>query len=275
MWLLWMLSVGAWACDAASLADSIRQAETAFNTMDAISFDQSVARAHVGMACQREPLTPVQCAAYHRLRALEAFLAEDESGTILAFQAVLSTQPGYQLSEAIAPLGHPLRDQLELARQYDTPETFALPPPADGWLQVDGRRSGSAPAGRPFVFQSFASVGTVVHTRYLPVGSPMPVYDVAAPTVVALPAPVSAKTTEPRVERTGPNMALLGTGIAIGIASVGLYAGAFSARASYDGAVIAGDERRIRSNLTTTNALTIGSLSAAGLGTTLAVAGLL
>jgi hypothetical protein len=258
-------------CDAKTLASLVATADTAFTSMDAEVFEGTTAELDRTLACQTEPLSAIQIAEYHRVRALAAFFAEDRPAAVLSFQAALSTMPGYALPYVIAPEGHPLRKLYEDAKLFAPGESFTLPEPADGWLTVDGTRTREAPAARPFVFQWLGSTGQVRETQYVDVGTPVPTYALAPlPPVVDLdpigdepPVPVKRKVSAP----------LVSAGLVLGAASAGMYGAAFVFRDSYDEAVLAGDEARIRSGYLATNGMLGGSAGMAVLGTTLLLVG--
>jgi hypothetical protein len=267
-------------CDVASLQAAIDDAERAFADLDRATFEASSQEAGFTLACLDEPLTPVQCAGYHRLKALRAFLAGDHGGATLSFQAVVAVQPGYQLPPAMAPSGHPLHTDFHAAMQYPAGTNFSLAEPAEGWITVDGRRIGEAPAGRPFLFQRFDRSGVVLATAWIPVGSPVPDYRRAGESDGStLPAPVTATSPVPAplgepIRKQG-KAALRGIGIGLGAAALGMYGGSFASRNQYDGAVYDGDEQGIRRGHGTTNGLVIGSASVGTIAVTLFTVGLL
>ena len=251
-------------CDAPALADAIGRAEVAFAAMDAPGFDGAIADAHSAFECQTDPLTPILCADWHRVLALDAFLRDDGPNAVQEFHAALNTTPGYDLPASIAPSGHPLRTQFEQAKLMAPGGTLDLAPPSEGWLLVDGQRTETAPAGRPFVFQRFDAAGSVVETLYVELGAPMPLYPTEGGGNIASEGKVKKK-------RSG---ALIGTGIALGVASAAMYGAAFITRADYDEAVQDGNVDTIEGAHTATNALVIGSIGALGVGATLVIVGL-
>ncbi len=263
---LMLLAGGAAAqdgCGSAALADAIGRAEVAFTAMDGAGFDTALADARSSFECQTEALTPVLCADWHRVLALDAFLRDEGPDAVLSFHAALSTTPGYDLPTTIAPEGHPLRTQFEQAKLVGAGGTIELPPPSEGWIAVDGQRSQIAPAGRPFVLQRFDDDGTVVSTLYVELGAPMPQYPTEGGGRVA-----SESTGK---KRSG---VLIGTGIALGVASAAMYGVAFKTRSDYDQGVEDGDVETIEGAHTATNALVIGSIGALGVGATLVIVGL-
>lgn len=245
-------------CDSRTLLDLVQAAEMAFARMDADTFEDHRVEVDRVLACHTGAMTPIECAAYHRMQAFAAFLAEDTPGAILGFQAALAAMPGYTLPRSIAPEGHPLRDQFEQAALFATGEVTTLPEPATGWIALDGLRTRDAPAARPFVFQRFDKVGTLIETLYVRVGAPLPQYPVAPP---------------PPVEPRGGVDPWLASGVALGAVSAGLYGAAFATRGAYDRAVEEGDRDRIVSSKRTTNALVVSSVAVLGGGATLVVVG--
>jgi len=261
---IWALSTAlAGDCGPDTLRGSIEDAEEAFVAMEEGAFDRAAAEARAMLGCQEEPLTPVLCAGVHRVMALEAFVGGDDDATVLSLSAMLATQPGYQLSDEIAPPGSPLRASLESARQFSTDDPFPLKPPAEGWLTVDGRRAMSAPSGRPFVFQRVTEDGKAAQTAYVPLGQPLPRYDTAD----------NVTLITPSGSQGGSGTGLVVAGVATAVVGLGLYSTAFVTRGSYRGAVESGEEARIRSTHRVTNILTLAGLATTGVGGTLVLVG--
>ncbi len=249
-------------CDVATLQATIERAEAAFVEMDENGFAVAAAGARNTLDCLTEPLTPVSAAGFHRMNALEAFLKGDHAKTIVQFQGVRGSQPGYELPADIAPEGHPLRVDFEKSAQFSDASRFPLDEPETGWLLIDGTRSSEAPGGRPFVFQWVQSPGAVGKSGWVDVGAALPTYPVKPEPVVA---PV-----EP--EKKGGS-ALTWVGVTSTLIGAGLYGGAFVTRGAYDDAVAAGDEAKIRSSHTTTNLLAGGGAALLGGGATLTLIG--
>lgn len=268
--LLFLLTALALAgdCDLSGLQSAITQGEQAFGEMEPERFQEAVSQADKAMGCMSQPLTPVEAAGYHRLKALASFFANDSSATILHFQSVQGTQPGYKLPEEIAPEGHPLRESYLQAAQFQNNATFSLPTPADGWLNIDGQRSEAAPSGRPFIFQRLSSGGRVEQTAYQSVGKALPSFavkkvDVAQP----VPQPVTKSNK-------GAKIGLLASGIGLVAVGAGLYGGAFATKGAYDDAVASGDKDKIDGAAGTTNALTIAGIGGGVLGAGLTITGI-
>jgi len=257
MFVAWLAHAAhAGACDAAALQDAIEDAESSFSSMDASGFDDALRRARTSLGCAEAALTPVQCAGFHRVMALDAFLRSDEPTAILDFAAMRATQPGYALPDDVAPEGHPLRDTFQKATEFASSGTFALPPIAEGWTNVDGQRSSAAPSGRPFVVQWFDDGGAPRVTGHVPVGGKIPTW----------PAPVEKKSA------VSP---FVWAGAATAAAGLGAYGAAFGTRGSYDDAVASGESARISSLHGTTNALTLTGIGLLAGGAALVVVGVL
>jgi hypothetical protein len=262
--VVWLLSQLALAgCPPTALSEAVSDAEKAFVAMEASALDRAHAEARGALDCQEQPLTPVLCAGVHRVEALKAFVDGDDDATILSFQAMLDTQPGYDLPDELAPPGSPLRDTLDQARQFDTSEPFPLPLPAEGWLTVDGRRAIAAPSGRPFVFQRMLDDGAVAQTAYVPLGKPFPRY----------PLRDVGSGAEPEQPSARSGKGLLVAGAALAIVGAGAYGTAFATRGAYTSAVAEGDADRIESTHRVTNLLTVGGLVGLAGGGTLVLVG--
>ena len=283
---LWLVGAALAGCDLASLRAAMTEAEDAFAELETDTFTAAATEASYAASCMEQGITPLDAASYHRLKALKAFLDGRPADSTLAFSAVLATQPGYLLPEALAPSGHPLRVAFEAAQQLADGGSFQLPTPGEGWVHVDGRRISTAPAGRPWMFQKFDAAGLVESSAWVPTGGRWPEYagPVIAPVATApVPAPVappspvtpSIQPVAARPRATPVQKGLRATGIGLGVASLTAYGAAFAARNQYEGAVYEGDNPRIKSLHGLTNGLTVGAVSGATVSLTLILAGTL
>jgi hypothetical protein len=263
-----LLAVSARAgCDAATLQSAIDHAESAFVEMDASAFSTAAAEARDTLACEHDALTPVQCAGFHRMNALEAFLRADHANAVLYFQAVLGTQPGYELPVEIAPIGHPLRDDFDKSKQFAEAARFDLPAPASGWLTVDGARSTTAPSSRPFLFQWLDDSGHPQLTAWVDVGRPVPAY----PRPAVAPVPNLEPPPPPPPHKVSAAWTAAGLGAAA--VGAGLYGGAFVVRGDYYDAVDAGRRDDILALHQRTNAFTIAGAALLGVGGVFTIVG--
>ncbi|MCB9687014.1 MAG: hypothetical protein H6735_18385 [Alphaproteobacteria bacterium] len=264
MIVIWLSASLAHAgCDVATLQSSVEKAENTFVQMDEDGFAKAVVLTRNTLDCLTEPLTPVSAAGFHRVNALEAFLRGDHAKTIVHFQAVRGSQPGYELPDEIAPEGHPLRVDFDKSSQFSDAGRFPLDPPETGWLLIDGSRATEAPGGRPFIFQWVQGAGQIGKSGWVDVGAALPSY----PVKVEAPPPV---VEEPK---KGGGKALTWVGLTTTAVGAGLYGVAFVTRGQYDDAVQAGDEARIRSSHTTTNVLAGSGVALLGGGATLTLIG--
>ncbi len=274
IWLVFVASALA-SCDLATLRASIALAEDAFVELDTEGFARAATDAGYTLSCLEEPLTPLDAAGYHRMKALKAFVDGSPEDATLAFQAVYASQPGYTLPTEMAPIGHPLRAAFDAALELAEPGAFLLPRPAAGWVSVDGRRTRTAPDGRPWLFQLFGDDSQVESVAWIPAGDSWPQYDmtVRTPTVTPQGPPAAVTSPPPEQPRDPIAAALRGSGIGLGVASLAAYGGAFAARNQYEGAIFKGDNDKIRNLHALTNGLTVGAIAGAGVSITLVVAG--
>ena len=211
------------ACEApiptAELARLLSSADAAFADLDSDSFRASLSQVRQSMPCASEPLTVAQAAAWHRAEAFLAFLDRDHAGAVQHLRAMLAASPGYELSDDIAPEGHPLRTDFEIAQGLGPVERKALPAPAEGSLRVDGQATDSAPGNLPYLLQQLDATGAVRLTSVQEVGASLPAYAQA-------PAVGAGRRSGPQVEtdrrhRLGPP--LVATALVAAAASASLY----------------------------------------------------
>lgn len=241
---------------AADLARQLSSADAAFADLDDAGFRGAVAGARQGLPCVGEPLSAGQVAAWHRAEALLAFLDRDHAATVQHFQAMLGASPGWQLSEELAPDGHPLRTDFDIALGLGPPPRAALAPPSDGSLRVDGVAASTAPQGLPYVLQHLDATGAVRLTQAVEVGATPPDYGAVASAEGSRP---TRPAPDRRKARLGPP--LVATAVVAGAASAGLY-GLSAARVGefWDPATADGELDRLRGEA---NGMATASLCAA------------
>ena len=235
-----------YACDPAALQYAIHRAEDAFAVLDAPGFYASAQEAEAAVACAEQPLSSDDIAAYHRVRALSAFMGKDERATISFFAASRALAPDYSLSAALAPEGHPLYAAFVAAAAV-RPDLSTLAPPQMGWLLVDGRRTRRAPTARPYVLQHVLDNGSIVDTQTVAPGE-RPEYP------------------EGRQQLTRRDKIALGVGVGLLSVGAGLYGGAFVTRSNYTRAQITGNRQRAANAAAETNALGIAGAVLMGSG---------
>ncbi len=234
------------------LANALTSAETAYLDMDEEGFIAIRAQAEHTLECLGEPLTPFDAAAFHRLVAMEAFLAADDGATVAAFRSSLAAQPRYLLPSSLAPPGNPLAElYVEASEPYEA-KRVALPPPTDMLLFIDGARGTARPTARPVIVQILGPDGGVMWTGFLAPHDPNPSWfalgleeEDEVDTAIPLdrteePNRRSDRANNIRVARRQPQitpgrtkpLALAAGGAALGAGA--LYAAAYGLRRVYD-----------------------------------------
>jgi hypothetical protein len=189
---------------AAQLVDTITAAEAAFAEMDGAGFERARARGEAQVGCLAEPITPPDAAAWHRVEALAAFMAQDDAAAISAFRSSLAIQPAFAIPTRIAPDGHPLRALYDRARAMPPSATEPMPAPPETLLYVDGARAAERPTERPIVLQAMGPTGGILGSDALGSGEALPDWARGAPSVAAVrdTAP-DRPAREPRPPREG------------------------------------------------------------------------
>lgn len=161
---------------AAVVLEHLGRAETAWTQLDRPGFAVAVGELRDELPCLRDPLTPADAAAIHRVEALDLFLVGDRDAAARAYSAAVLLEPAYQLPLGIAPEGNPLRRVWLEGQALGPGPSRELARPADGALLIDGSRSLRRAELRPVVWQRVDGQGRVVDTAYLAPGEPVPAY---------------------------------------------------------------------------------------------------
>ncbi|GDX81172.1 hypothetical protein LBMAG42_29830 [Deltaproteobacteria bacterium] len=160
MALLLLLTTAAYAdCSlprtVAELDAAMVQAEVAWGENPASFADEMDVVGNV-LGCVNAPLPAPSAARLLRLDGLAAFARRETERSAAAFSGARSIDPGITLPASMADSGNPLR------AVWDTPAParswVTLRAPAKGKLYLDGVRTSTAPAERPFVFQAINGV---------------------------------------------------------------------------------------------------------------------
>lgn len=234
MWtlLLWLTTAGAVDCEQPTantdLAAVLSATEVSWIRMDLDAFEVSYDNAQVVLSCLEEPVTPTLAASFHRLQALGAFVHEDFAGVIASYRSSLALEPEHVLSLEVAPIGHPLRDQYELAALATTSPLEALAPHKGVTLWMDGAKSSSRPTERPIILQAAGPLGAIEQTTWLPARAPVPTWATAPP------ATVEREKREKREGMPPARVALLTTAVGAGVGAAGTYALGWSTQARFD-----------------------------------------
>lgn len=246
------------------LARMLSTADAAFADLDADVFGEALSSVRAGVPCVNKALTAGQVAAYHRAEAYQSFLDRDHAGAVQHFRAMLAAAPGYRLSEEIAPEGHPLRVDFEIAQGLPAEATRSLPAPTSGSLRVDGRLTDQAPRALPFVLQQVDDSGKVMLSTLVEAGSTLELYP-------AQESPRRGKDPEKAGARRTITMPLVAATLVTGATAAALY-GMSNAQVNefWDPAPPADPDElaRLQRQANTTATLSLGlGLVAAGTGT--------
>jgi len=181
--ILWVLSITAASAregcpelvSTATLARHITEADMAFSTMDENAFRSARWTAQRAINCLGEPIQPGQAAAYYRMEALGSFLDQSHAQSVGFFKSMLRIAPNYILPEPMAPMGHPLRVDFEVAQGSMPMAGVPIQKAADGVIRVDGGVGTEFPQDRPFLMQHQLSDGRIQLSAVVGIGvEPLP-----------------------------------------------------------------------------------------------------
>ena len=181
--ILWVLSITVASAregcpetvSTATLALHITEADMAFSTMDENAFRSARWTAQRAINCLGEPVQPGQAAAYYRMEALGSFLDQNHAQSVGFFKSMLRIAPHYILPEPMAPIGHPLRVDFEVAQGSMPLGGVAISKAADGVIRVDGRVGTEFPRDRPFLMQHQLNDGRIQFSAVVGIGvEPLP-----------------------------------------------------------------------------------------------------
>ncbi|MDP6931569.1 MAG: hypothetical protein QGG40_01575 [Myxococcota bacterium] len=248
-------------------------AQSAFSAMDLEAFTAARKQANRALNCLDEPMDAVAAARYHRLMALDAYLAKDTDSVVSAFQSALIAQPAYSLPSSLAPEGNPLQQLYVQAGEAQPSGGQELAVPAGMILHVDGHPGTERPLGRPTILQLMTNEGAVVSTRWLDTESPDPDWAVmsaltpapaAATPAAAVPAAQAEAVRPPREPVQLPPVALLSATSVAAIAAIVTYGAASASVIRYMDEGEIGTVAELEQLRTTTNNLVKASGVAGG-----------
>ncbi|MCB9777090.1 MAG: hypothetical protein H6742_00835 [Alphaproteobacteria bacterium] len=236
---------------AGQVAQELSVADAAFADLDEQTFRQSVAHVRAMLPCLSEPLNSSQAGSYHKIEAFSAFLDRDHAAAVQSFRSMLAASPGFKLSDLIAPDGHPLRTDFEIAQGLPPVPGRPLPAPVEGRVQIDGRTTDEAPTTLPFVLQRVGDDGAVYSTDLVEVGASLPAWE-------SVPErPGRSPDGSVRRKATGP---LAATAVVAGVTSAALYGVSHAkSRAFWDPATADADLEGLRKQ---TNGAAYGAVGA-------------
>lgn len=160
-----------------TLAASVADATGAFAGLDIEGFETQAAIVWKQLPCVSEPLTPLDVADLYKLRALDAFLAQDDAEVRDSLAGLHAAAPDYVLPPSIAPQGHPL--QKTMAEVFGAPAgpRSDLPVPNEARLLVDGEPILTRPDDRAVLLQLLTMDGGVEWTRLVLEDGETPSYE--------------------------------------------------------------------------------------------------
>ncbi|MBI4714236.1 hypothetical protein HY771_03585 [Candidatus Uhrbacteria bacterium] len=178
--LIWAKSAQA-ICPSPVSASELRQAaiqgENAFSDMNVAELLQQAQRAREQIVvCVAEPISPSDAAAFHRLMALDAFTRHNDARVIAEFHAARRLEPGYELPESIAPVGHRLNELYARAANEDDGLPESVFAPEGGYAIVGGVRNAPRLSSTPLVIQVYGPKDVWIETRYIQLGEKLPVW---------------------------------------------------------------------------------------------------
>jgi hypothetical protein len=160
----------------ATLAQHISAADLAFSSMDENAFRAARWSAQRSLTCMGEAIQSGQAAAYYRMEALGSFLDQNHAQSVGFFKSMLRVAPHYILPEPMAPSGHPLRVDFEVAQGTAHVPGDPVPKPKDGVIRVDGGVAVEFPRDRPYLFQHQTMDGAIPVTAVVGIGVEYPHY---------------------------------------------------------------------------------------------------
>lgn len=156
-----------------------REGEKAYAAMDltALLKQAGLAREEI-LPCIKQPLTPKQAAAFHRLMAFEAFTYHNYKRVVSEFRAARTLEPGYAIPPEVADGDHPLLQHYEDALKAPDGELESIYAPAEGRVFVGGVPSAPRRKLVPAIVQVYAGadVASWVETKYVQPGETLPVW---------------------------------------------------------------------------------------------------
>lgn len=157
-----------------TLTEALGAAESAWLDLDDVGFRDRVNElAGLTLPCVGDVVEPSISGRYHRVLAVHLYTVGDEAQATASLRAARAADPGYDFSDQLLPVGHPLRDQWDA---LEDPETRRMPEPRAGSLVFDGVVGRDRPQDVPTVFQSLDASGRVTRTVYLGPQEPLPAY---------------------------------------------------------------------------------------------------
>jgi len=214
-----------------ALQEHLDAAVRGYVDLDLTAFGAARDRSREALTCVSAPLDPSLAGAYHRMEGLNGLVSQDDRRTLDSFRASVAVDPVWEMSDDVAPPGHPLRVAYEAARLAAPSDRVAVSVPRCASVYVDGVQTTARPDDRPSVLQVVAEEdGAVVWSRYLTPPSEPPTWTSVAD--------IKALDCDEPVARDdaadwGGRGLLIGSGVSAVVAT-SLATGALLSRARYN-----------------------------------------
>lgn len=206
--ILWLISLAlgsdclipAYSTD---LTKAVSDAESTFRSLDIEAFKASTDRLEALLPCLADPVPRNVAAQVHRYLGIRSVGDRNRDAARYRLAAGRALEPSYVFPEGLMPTGHPVRTLYE-GITIEDPRFSTAPPPADGYLQFDGRTTNQRPNNWATLVQRFDGTGKIVDTAYLMPQDPIPSYPVrVGEQAVIIPY------EDPIVEEKGPSVPLM------------------------------------------------------------------
>ena len=152
--------------------------EKAFIDLDEQGLEAAYLESRGILQCLQGEIQGMMASAFHRMTAMRAFVNGERDRVLQEFNRARLLHLGYEISNDVAPEGHPLRLLYEESKTMGEGELERGIPPADGWLVVDGVRNGARPVAADVFIQVYQMDGSRIETLFLPAGAEMPAWGV-------------------------------------------------------------------------------------------------
>lgn len=153
--------------------------EKAFADMDLTNLlkHATVAREQI-IPCLKQPLSPKEAAAFHRLMALEAFTRRDDKRVLYEFHAARRCDPGYTIPPEVADGDHPLVVSYNEAANVPDGVPESIQVMAEGHVLVGGIRNAPRLKMTPAIIQIYGSEldESWIETKYIQPGETLPIW---------------------------------------------------------------------------------------------------
>lgn len=234
--LLASLAAHAAPCDApvtpTELAAQADEATLAWATLDEDGFVEAVDAIDGSLPCLDAALSTEQAAAVHRVRGLRHFLDSEPDRASAAFRAAAEADPGYAVSDRVAPQGGKLWRLITDAGSVDGEVGRPLTTEDGTEAWVDGLQGGRRASDRPAIVQ----LGRVDQVSWSHLLEPGQAFAPPTAAVAALPPADDPPSAPPPVappSRKGVDPVWIAAG-GSAVASAGLFGASAGLRGRFD-----------------------------------------